>query len=122
MRIRALVSIPIALLLSVSPVVAGEHFDQAIEALGDYNYPKAVPALRSAAQEGDRRAQEVLAFMLLHGEALYSGLTPDRDEALQWFGRAAANGSEVAQGLLRAWARRGHADARKALVAAGLQP
>lgn len=100
----------------------GNDFEQAIEALGDYNYPKAVPALRLAANMGDHRAQEILGFMLLHGEALHGVVMPDRAEAMQWFARAAAGGSEVAQNLLRAWARRGHADAQRALASAGLRP
>ena len=107
-------------LVGVAPSFAND-FDQAIEALGDYNYPKAVPALRAAA-EHDMRAQEILGFLLLHADAIYSGITPDRAEAMQWFARAAGGGSDVAQQLLRAWARRGHADADRALATAGLRP
>ena len=122
MKIKSFAHFSIACVIASAPAAAHDGFDDAIDALGDYNYPKAVPALRGAAHAGDRRAQELLAFMLLHGEALYSGLTPDRDEAMVWFSRAAAAGSETAQSLLRAWSRRGHADARKALTAAGMQP
>lgn len=121
-KIKAFAHFAIACTVASAPAAAHDGFDAAIDALGDYNYPKAVPALRDAALAGNHRAQEVLAFMLLHGEALYSGITPDRDEAMLWFSRAAAAGSETAQSLLRAWARRGHADARKALTAAGMQP
>jgi TPR repeat protein len=103
-------------------VRADGSWNQAIEALGDYNYPKAVSLIQGSARGGDVRAQEMLGLMLIHGEALVAGtLQPDRAEALSWLSQAAAGGSEVAQHLLRRWAARGHADAVNALAAAGLE-
>jgi TPR repeat protein len=102
---------------------AADTWTDAMEALGDYNYPKAMPLIRQSAADGNVRAQEMLGLMLIHGEALVaSAIQPDRVEALQWLTKAAAQGSEVAQHLLRSWARRGHADAVQAMAGAGLRP
>jgi TPR repeat protein len=101
---------------------ASETWTQALEALGDYNYLKAVPLIRDSARAGNVRAQEMLGLMLIHGEALVAGtLQPDRAEALSWLAKAAAGGSEVARHLLRSWAARGHADAANALGASEIR-
>lgn len=102
---------------------SADTWTEAMEALGDYNYARAMPLIRRSAAEGNMRAQEMLGLMLIHGEALYaSAAQPDRAEALQWLARAAGQGSEVAQHLLRSWARRGHADAEQAMARAGMRP
>jgi TPR repeat protein len=102
---------------------AADAWSEAIDALGDYNYPKAMPLIRHSAGEGNVRAQEMLGLMMIHGESLYaSAVQPDRAEALQWLAKAAAQGSDVAQHLLRSWARRGHADAMQAMSNAGMRP
>lgn len=120
-------TISAALLMSAMLVFqtarSADPWTEAIEALGDYNYPRAMPLIRQSAAEGNMRAQEMLGLMMIHGEALYVSAThPDRAEALQWLARAAGQGSEVAQDLLRSWARRGHADAVQALARAGMRP
>lgn len=105
------------------PAYSNDSLAQAIEALGDYNYPKAIPLIRISAEQGNMHAQEMLGLMLIHGEALYaSAIEPDRAEALHWLAKAAENGSVIAQHLLSAWAKRGHSDAQQAMDRITLQP
>lgn len=91
--------------LAAVPVKADDDLQRAHAALEAYDYPRALAPLRSAAAGGDRRAQRLLGFMLLHGEQLYRGIRADRAEALSWLRKAAAQGEEQA-----AWfVARGHA-------------
>jgi TPR repeat protein len=81
------------------PAHAMDQLDRAIVAIETFDYPRALGPLREAAAAGDRRAQRLLGFMLLHGEQLYRGVGSDVAEALLWLRKAAAQGDEQA-----AWA------------------
>ena len=86
----------LAALTAMAPVHAAEDLDRAITAIEAYDYPRALPPLRTAATQGDRRAQLLLGFMLLHGEQLYRGISADPVEAMAWFRKASAQGDEQA--------------------------
>jgi TPR repeat protein len=78
------------------PGHAADDFDRAITAIEAYDYPRALPPLREAASHGDRRAQRLLGFMLLHGEQLYRGISANPAEAVAWLRKASAQGDEQA--------------------------
>lgn len=86
---------------------ASSYFDEAIEAIQDWDYATAAERLRAAAEQNDPRAQEMLGFMLLWGEQLYGGaVRRDPAAGFQWLTRAAANGREGAAYFLRRKAER----------------
>ncbi len=89
-----------AALAAVVPVQAADDLDRAIAAIEAYDYPRALPPLRAAAAQGDRSAQRLLGFMLLHGEQLYRGINADPTEAVAWLRKAAALGDEQAAWLV----------------------
>ncbi|MFN0299689.1 MAG: hypothetical protein ACKVQU_04955 [Burkholderiales bacterium] len=116
MRNSILVMVAGAMLAVSAPLQARDAWTEAVQAFDAHDHGKALSAVRTAAAGGDARAQEVLALMLWHGEALYPGVQADRVESLEWFGRAAAVGSDVALHLLRGWARHGSAEAARTLA------
>ena len=89
-----------ALALAASATMVAAHatdgLDRAIVAIEAYDYPRALAPLREAAAQGDRRAQRLLGFMILHGEQLYRGVGTDTAEALVWLRKAAAQRDEQA--------------------------
>jgi TPR repeat protein len=94
----------LALLVVVATIApstqADAEFDRAIGAIDAYDYPRALPPLSVAAEAGDRRAQRLLGFMLLHGEALYRGVVADPVQAVAWLRRASEQGDEQAASVL----------------------
>lgn len=75
--------------------------DLGLEAYQGAKYSVALAQFALAAQRGNGRAQEILAFMHLHGQSLYGAAVPqDRKQAIYWFRRAAEQGHEVAQHML----------------------
>jgi TPR repeat protein len=86
----------VAALTAMGLVHAAEGLDRAIAAIEAYDYPRALPPLREAATSGDRRAQRLLGFMLLHGEQLYRGVRADPAEAMAWLRKASEQGDEQA--------------------------
>jgi TPR repeat protein len=96
MRVIAIAAIGFATLATVLPAGAQNSLDRALAEIEAYDYPRAVASLRAAADDGDRRAQRILGFMLLHGDRLYRGVTADRAEAVAWLRKAANAGDEQA--------------------------
>jgi TPR repeat protein len=96
MRLIAIAAIGFATLATVLPAGAQSGLDRALVELEAYDYPRAVASLRTAADDGDRRAQRILGFMLLHGEGLYRGVAVDRAQAVAWLRKAALAGDEQA--------------------------
>lgn len=91
----------IAILVLPGSVLAGEAFDQGIEAYEDAKYSQAISHFRVAADAGDARAQEILGFVYLLGPTAYGAAIPgDREQAIHWFGRAAQGGREIARHVL----------------------
>ncbi len=86
----------LAALMAAVPIHAAGDLDRAMIAIEAYDYPRALPPLRTAATQGDRRAQRLLGFMLLHGERLFRGISADPTEAMTWFRKASAQGDEQA--------------------------
>lgn len=77
--------------------LANDALEPAFEAYERSHYAESVKLLRPAAEGGDLKAQEMLGFMHLYGEALYGAEVPrDREQARYWLQRAAAAGSPVA--------------------------
>ena len=89
-------AVTLAVLTTMTPIHAGGEVDLAISAIEAYDYPRALPPLRVAAMQGDRRAQRLLGFMLLHGGQLYRGVDADPAEALSWLRKASEQGDEQA--------------------------
>jgi TPR repeat protein len=78
-----------------------DDYETAIELARDYRYAQAVPLLRTAAEQGDLRAQRTLAQMLFHGESVYgSDVRRDHAEAAYWFRLAAEQGCVVSSHYL----------------------
>ena len=96
MRLIAIAAIGFASLAAVMPAGAQNGLDRALVELEAYDYPRAVASLRAAADDGDRRAQRILGFMLLHGDRLFRGVAADRAEAVAWLRKAAHAGDEQA--------------------------
>lgn len=96
MRLIAIAAIGFATLATVLPAGAQNGLDRALAELEACDYPRAVASLRTAADDGDRRAQRILGFMLLHGDRLYRGVATDRAEAVAWLRKAAHAGDEQA--------------------------
>lgn len=96
MRSTLVAVIGLATLAAVVPAGAHEGLERALVAFDAYDYPRAVLSLRDAAEKGDRRAQRILGFMLLHGDRLYRGVVADRAEAVVWLRKAAREGDEQA--------------------------
>jgi TPR repeat protein len=101
----AWVAATVAIALTSIPAVAGEaavpltpeqRFALALEAQTGKDYPAMLRWLRGSAEAGFRPAQEMLGMALLGGPALF-GNTVQRQpcEALDWFIRAADQGSEI---------------------------
>ncbi len=65
--------------------LADSEFEQAAEAYSKNNYAVAFPAFTRLAEQGDARAQTILALMYKYGE----GTTEDPSQAFQWYQRAA---------------------------------
>jgi len=65
--------------------LADSDFEQAAEAYSNNNYAVAFPAFTRLAEQGDARAQTVLALMYKYGE----GTTEDPSQAFKWYQRAA---------------------------------
>ena len=116
MRAKTVAILASALIGWSAPLHAGDAWTDATEALDRYDHARALTALRTAATAGHPRAQEIIAFMLWHGETLYPGVPANRAEALEWFGAAAQSGSPVALHLLRNWARNGSNEAARTLA------
>lgn len=89
-------AVTLAVLTTMTPVHAVGEIDLAISAIEAYDYPRALPPLRVAAMQGDRRAQRLLGFMLLHGEQLYRGIDTNPGEGVAWLRKASAQGDEHA--------------------------
>ena len=89
-------ALALAALGVVSPLQASNGLETAIVAIESCDYPRALQPLRVAAAEGDRDAQRLLGFMLLHGAQLYRGVDVDRPEAIAWLRKASAQGDEQA--------------------------
>jgi len=86
-----------ALVLPAPGANAQDEYEPAMEAIPSCADPCALEALRTGAESGDVRAQEVLGFMLLNGERLYGpGVHQNIAEGLMWLRRAAEHGSAVA--------------------------
>lgn len=81
------------------------NFEQAMDDYEHARYARAEGALRTAAEQGNVRAQEVLGFMYAFGPSLYPGIHYDRHEAVVWFDRAARGGSESARFMFCALTR-----------------
>ena len=96
MRLIAIAAIGFASLAAVVPAGAQNGLDRALVELEAYDYPRAVASLRAAADGGDRRAQRILGFMLLHGDRLFRGVAAGRAEAVAWLRKAAHAGDEQA--------------------------
>ena len=96
MRVIAIAAIGFATLAATLPAGAQNGLDRALVELEACDYPRAVASLRAAADEGDRRAQRILAFMLFHGDRLYRGVAADRPEAVAWLRKAAHAGDAQA--------------------------
>jgi TPR repeat protein len=91
----------LAVVATVAPSArADAEFDQALGAIDTCDYPRALAPLRTAAEAGDRRAQRLLGFMLLHGEALYRGVVADPIQALAWLRRSSGQGEVQAAFVL----------------------
>jgi TPR repeat protein len=101
-RCRGLAS---TLLLALAFAAHSSHATEA-RALGEseyevQHYAAALVAFEQAGDAGDLRAQEVAALMHLYGSALYGTAVPrDEKRAYAWLARAAAQGSEMARGVL----------------------
>ena len=96
MRSVLMSALAVASLTAMVPVLAAEDFDRAIIAIEAYDYPRALPPLRAAATQGDRRAQRLLGVMLLLGVQLFRGISADPAEAVVWLRKASAQGDEQA--------------------------
>jgi TPR repeat protein len=101
MKAKLIASAVLAAALFV-PTVAypNEALDRAEEACENYDWPQALAWFEVAAQDGDRRAQQIAGFMLLYGDRLYSGVQRDYERARTWLERAKAQGSEEARYML----------------------
>ena len=78
------------------PLTPEQHFALALEAQTDKDYPAMLRWLRGSAEAGFRPAQEMLGMALLGGPALFGNTVERRPcEALDWFIRAADQGSEI---------------------------
>lgn len=102
---RALVILAVACLLH--PLAAAAQRDTRnayAEGLAEYeagHYREAISWLAVAGENGDLRAQQMLGFMYLYGEALYGAAVPrDVGMARAWLYRAEAQGSGVARHAL----------------------
>jgi len=97
-----LIAIAVLAAVTIIPSVAypNEALDRAEEACENYDWPQALAWFEVAAQDGDRRAQQIAGFMLLYGDRLYSGVQRDYERARTWLERAKAQGSEEARHML----------------------
>jgi len=94
---RTLVTSSLLALVATVPISASSaSFDDALEAIDQCDYSRAVAPLRAAADSGDVRAQRLLGFMFLHGPSLYPGVARDRNEAVLRLRQASAQGSQEA--------------------------
>lgn len=77
-------------------------YERGLQAAGELRFPDALGHYRRAAEAGLREAQHTCAVMLLLGERLYGpGVVADRTEAVRWLRKAAQQGCQVSQQLLR---------------------
>ena len=81
------------LLLVTSSVLAQSSFDRGASAYKRGDYETALAVFRPLAENGDARAQSILALMYSYGE----GVPVDYRESARWYRRAAEQGSNVAQ-------------------------
>jgi TPR repeat protein len=101
----AWVAATVAIALTSIPAVAGEaaalltpeqRFALALEAQTEKDYRAMLRWLRTSAEAGFRPAQEMLGMALLGGPALFGNAVQRQPcEALDWFIRAADQGSEI---------------------------
>jgi TPR repeat protein len=96
MRWKLIGALTLAATAMTASAGAADDFDRALAAIEAYDYPRALAPLRAAAAQGDRRAQRLLGFMLLHGEQLYRGIDTNPGEGVAWLRKASAQGDEHA--------------------------
>ena len=94
-KIRKLaVKIGVALLVTASSVLADSAlFEKGASAYKRGDYETALAVFRPLAENGDSRAQSILALMYAYGE----GVPVDDRESARWYRRAAEQNSNVAQ-------------------------
>lgn len=81
--------------------LASAELQAADDAIARGDYVAAVELLKVAAQAGNPIAAETLGDMLWYGEAQYGpGVVQNRDEAIEWYRRAADQGSPFAAYIL----------------------
>lgn len=94
--------------LAVGPAVAADGpsderlLDQAVDEQADGRPQEAEATLRRLAERGNVTAMERLALLHWYGHWLYPGRTWSRAEAVTWFQRAAAQGSELGRHMAQA--------------------
>lgn len=91
---RLAISLGGALLLAASSALADSAaFEKGASAYKRGDYDTALAVFRPLAENGDTRAQSILALMYVYGE----GVPTDYREAARWYRRAADQNSNVAQ-------------------------
>jgi uncharacterized protein len=89
---------PLAAVLAALFLVAGAEadagtYEEGERAYWDHNYPTALQLLKPLADQGDTRAERMIAFMYLNG----FGIQQDKALAMNWMLRAAVNGNAQAE-------------------------
>jgi uncharacterized protein len=75
------------------PLAVHAGFDEGSEAYSVGDYAKAMVEFKTAAEQGDPKAEYYVGFLYYRGY----GVTKDFAEAAKWFGKAAAKGDSLAQ-------------------------
>jgi TPR repeat protein len=119
-----LIAIAVLAAATIIPSVAysNEALDRAEEACENYDWPQALAWFEVAAQDGNRRAQQIAGFMLLYGDRLYSGVQRDYERARMWLERAKAQGSEEAKYMLSRLERDPWLDPARLIASGGDRP
>jgi TPR repeat protein len=100
---RLFSTIALALALSLPGISAANDIDDASDALDRGDYAAALELLKGPGAAGNTVAAETLGDMLWHGESLYgSQVRRDPAAAIEWYRRAARQGSPFAAYMLDA--------------------
>jgi len=92
---RLLLAVTMALLIATGGSLRADY-DGAMRAIDRDDIATALREARAGAEQGDARAQRLLALFLMHGK----GTRKDAPEALRWLSAAAEQGDALAQRML----------------------
>lgn len=101
MKLKPLAVAVLAAALTLPAIArAGEALERAEAACDAHEWPEALRWFEVAAEDGDRRAQQVAGLMNLYGDRLYPGVERNWARAVAWLHRAEAQGSVEARSML----------------------